>query len=225
MVNADGTIKQIAKAGIRDRSEERQLASEKKQKKMNSFITNLMKQDREQYERLVDLMRYFNVVDVDLKTVQRLQTFFTIGREEHKSLPMLQFKEATQSVFKNYRQVSEICQKLIECIGVVDAENTVSRLADRAKLGTLIEFMQCFPILVKRVKNSSQRMDYIMDSNSFRANQVTARENEDAEVSARIGQANLDYVKQLMSLIFSRIEDKHKNVTEMFRFMDQRGKG
>ena len=30
MVNADGTIKQIAKAGIRDRSEERQLASEKK---------------------------------------------------------------------------------------------------------------------------------------------------------------------------------------------------
>ena len=70
------------------------------------------------------------------------------------------------------------------------------------------------------MKNSSQRMDYIMDSNSFRANQVTARENEDAEVSARIGQANLDYVKQLMSLIFSRIEDKHKNVTEMFRFMD-----
>ena len=83
MVNADGTIKQIAKAGIRDRSEERQIASEKKQNKMNSFITNLMKKDREQYERLVDLMRYFNAVDVDLKTVQRLQTFFNVGREEH----------------------------------------------------------------------------------------------------------------------------------------------
>ena len=54
---------------------------------------------------------------------------------------------------------------------------------------------------------------------------MTVRETEDAEVSARIGQANLEYVKQLMSLIFSRIEDKHKNVTEMFRFMDQRGKG
>ena len=102
----------------------------------------------------------------------------------------------------------------------MDAETKVVRVADRAKLGTLVEFMQCFPILVKRVKNSSQRMDYIMDANSFRANQVTAREHEDAEVSARIGQANLDYVKQLMSLIFSRIEDKHKNVTEMFRFMD-----
>ena len=32
--------------------------------------------------------------------------------------------------------------------------------------------------------------------------------------------AELEYVKQLMSLIFSRIEDKHKNVTAMFRFMD-----
>ena len=61
------------------------------------------------------------------------------------------------------------------------------RYADRVKLETLIEFMQCFPILVKRVKNSSQRMDYIMDANSYRATQLTARENEDAELSERIG--------------------------------------
>ena len=64
-----------------------------------------------------------------------------------------------------------------------------------------------------------------MDANSHRMKQVKVREGEDAHISAQIGQANLDYVKQLMSLIFSRIEDKHRNVTEMFRFMDQRGQG
>ena len=80
-------------------------------------------------------------------------------------------------------------------------------------------------MLVKREKNSSQGMNYVMDGTQYRAQQFSARQNEDAQVSARVGLAELEYVQQLMSLIFSRIEDKHRNVTEMFRFMDQRGKG
>ena len=72
LVQADGTIKQIvpARAGIRDlTSTNDQNQAEKKTSKMNNFITNLMKKDRHYYERLVDLMRYFNQIDVDLKSV------------------------------------------------------------------------------------------------------------------------------------------------------------
>jgi len=138
---------------------------------------------------------------------------------------MLEFKEKMRSVFRHYRQVDEICAKVADCIVVVDPDNNVTRYADLGRLTTLIDFMRCFPILVKRDKNSSQGMNYVMDGNSFKAQQLSMRDAQDAEVSARVGLAELEYVKQLMSLIFSRLEDKHRNVTEMFRFMDQRGKG
>ena len=32
-------------------------------------------------------------------------------------------------------------------------------------------------------------------------------------------------MKQLTTMILSRMEDKHRNMTEVFRFMDERGKG
>ena len=35
----------------------------------------------------------------------------------------------------------------------------------------------------------------------------------------------VDYVKQLTTMILSRMEDKHRNMTEVFRFIDERGKG
>ena len=34
------------------------------------------------------------------------------------------------------------------------------------------------------------------------------------------GTVELDYVKKLSSLILTRMEDKHRNITEVFRFMD-----
>ena len=82
MVQADGTIKQLAAArvGIRDLndSQSNTAASEKRIKNqlMNSFILNLMKKDRLYYDRLVDLMRYFNQVDVDLKAILKLRKAF-----------------------------------------------------------------------------------------------------------------------------------------------------
>ena len=37
---------------------------------------------------------------------------------------------------------------------------------------------------------------------------------------AGTGNVELDYVKQLTSLILTRMEDKHRNITEVFRYMD-----
>ena len=36
------------------------------------------------------------------------------------------------------------------------------KMADSGKLSTLTEFMKCFPLLVKRDKNSSSGMNYVM---------------------------------------------------------------
>ena len=37
--------------------------------------------------------------------------------------------------------------------------------------------------------------------------------------------AEVEYVRNLMSLVLTRMEDKHRNITDVFRWMDQRGKG
>jgi len=37
-------------------------------------------------------------------------------------------------------------------------------MADANKLNTLIEFMKCFPLLVKKDKNSSSGMNYVMQA-------------------------------------------------------------
>lgn len=39
------------------------------------------------------------------------------------------------------------------------------------------------------------------------------------------GSMEVEYVKQLLSLVLGRMEEKHRNITDVFRFMDQRGKG
>ena len=38
-------------------------------------------------------------------------------------------------------------------------------MASSSKLNQLIEFMRCFPILVKRDKNNSSGMDYVLQKN------------------------------------------------------------
>ena len=46
---------------------------------------------------------------------------------------------------------------------MVEVGNDKQKMADSAKLTTLVEFMKCYPLVVKRDKNTSSGMDYIMD--------------------------------------------------------------
>lgn len=146
---------------------------------------------------------------------------------------MLTFKDALRTTFQQYKQVEEISNKIIECVVVFDVKNGVVRFADYEKLATMIEFMKCFPMLVNRDKNNSaQGVGVIMTKRAPTSPINKLEELIERRKLAKVDDyeeqsttANLEYVRQLISLIFSRIEDKHKNVTEMFRFMDQRGQG
>lgn len=49
------------------------------------LIQHLMKTDRAQYDRLVDLMRYFNMQEIDLRLVSQLKACFI--NKDHEALP------------------------------------------------------------------------------------------------------------------------------------------
>ena len=86
---------------------------------MAKFIKNMAKTDKELYEKLVDLMRYFNFIDVDIRLVSQLKTCF--GSKEHGSLPQVPlaaFKDMMKSIFRHFRQLDEIMAKICNCIEV-----------------------------------------------------------------------------------------------------------
>lgn len=135
---------------------------------MNAFVTNLMKSDKAQYDRLVELMRFYNMLDVDLRLILQLKTVFVTKEspEPIKQLPLAAFKDTMKSVFKHYRQADEIVQKTGECVYQETESNGLKqKIATSSKLNQLIEFMKCFPILVKRDKNNSSGMDFVMQKN------------------------------------------------------------
>ena len=52
---------------------------------------------------------------------------------------------------------------------------------------------------------------------------ATIREDESTvkkKLVATQPQSELEYVKHLVSLVLTRMEDKHRSITEVFRFLD-----
>ena len=47
-----------------------------------------------------------------------------------------------------------------------EKDGAKQKMADSNKLNTLVEFMKCFPLLVKRDKNTSSGMNFVMSSSA-----------------------------------------------------------
>ena len=64
-------------------------------------------------------MRFFNLVDIDLRQVSQLKASF-ISKESGilSQIPLAAFKDTLKSVFKHYRQTDEIVAKIAECVSV-----------------------------------------------------------------------------------------------------------
>ena len=48
---------------------------------MANFIKNMAKTDKEHYDKLVDLMRFFNLIGVDIRLVSQLKACF-VSKEQ-----------------------------------------------------------------------------------------------------------------------------------------------
>ena len=86
--------------------------------------------------------------------------------EPIQQLPLAAFKDTMKGVFKHYRQCDDIVQRTGECVTQESEKDGVKqKMATSSRLNQLIEFMKCFPILVKRDKNNSSGMDFVMQKN------------------------------------------------------------
>ncbi len=199
---------------------------------MSQFIANMMRSDRERYDCLVEVMRLFSKNNIDYNQVNQLKTVFASkDKGPLNQVPLNAFKDAAKSLFKSTRQADEISSKVAGAIETQTEANGISqKMADATKFNTLLEFMKCFPLLVKNTdKNRSQGMDYVMQGSSelqkkthFAENNIDSQRKPPQTAQP---QSELDYVKHLVSLVLTRMEDKHRSLTDVFRFIDSRGKG
>ena len=77
--NADNVSVQtpeLSTVGVRDVSNQTRDAGG-----MAKFIKNMAKTDRELHDKLVDLMKFFNLIDVDIRLVSQLKACF-ISKEQ-----------------------------------------------------------------------------------------------------------------------------------------------
>ena len=71
----------LSTVGVKDVTFAKGPESQTSQAGIHKYIQNLMRTDREQYERLVELMRLFNKLDIDLRLVSQLKTCF-VSKEQ-----------------------------------------------------------------------------------------------------------------------------------------------
>ena len=85
---------------------------------MSAYVQNLAKTDKAQYERLVELMRFYNMHDIDMRLILQLKQIFITKEspEPIQHIPLHAFKETTRNVFKHYRTVDDIVRGTGECI-------------------------------------------------------------------------------------------------------------
>ena len=79
----------------------------------------MAKSDKACYDKLVSLMKLFNMIDVDLRQVQVLKAaFIQKDKSTLPQIPLSKFQESIRASFKHFRQQDEVCNKICEVVCV-----------------------------------------------------------------------------------------------------------
>ncbi len=76
------------------------------------------------------------------------------------------------------------------------------------RVNTLVEFLQCYPLLIRKNKNASPDIEAVMN------NKPKVQES-----------VNSSHAVKLLEYIRFKIQERYFNPSHAFRFFDQRSKG
>jgi hypothetical protein len=113
-------------------------------------------------------------------------------------------------MFTHYSECNSICDKIIDYLQIKDKSQ-----ATFERVNTMIEFLQCYPIIVRRNKNAAPNMTQIFPTENIRnQNGKTLEET-----------ANQEYIEKLVQFTWTKVKEVHPNTSHAFRFFDVNGKG
>ena len=165
--------------------------------------------------------------DVDMRQLNLVRGIF-ISKETKqavKSVPLQTFKDSLEGILSDIMSGDEVVRALVACTEEVSTDGqTVT--ASAGKLSTALDFFKCYPMILKKSKNTSNTVGQIIKGNKPPMDPSSAsvvlskapKEESQEEIDDK-------YATQLVDLVLQRMSDKYKNQTEVFRFMDTKGKG
>ena len=143
--------------------------------------------------------------------MQRQAAFIQKDKSTLSQIPLSKFQESVRASFKHFRQVDEVCTKICDVVCVErSTPNGPEDCADSSKLATLIEFMRCYPMVIKRDKNASSNMNSVMTPTADKGNKGKIKEPMPDDT----------YVRQLVELVWTRLQERYKTHTNAYRFLD-----
>ena len=133
-------------------------------KQKATYITDLLEKDRESFDQLVLLLRYLSTLDVDLRHLSQLRSvYLNKEKKQLKSVSLETLNNAMLGIFHHYRQCNEISDRIIAYLK--NKADVTEAPYDR--VNTMIEFVQCYPIIVKKDKNASPGMSLVMTNEAY----------------------------------------------------------
>ena len=86
------------------------------------------------------------------------------------------------------------------------------------RVNSMIEFIQCYPIIVKKDKNASAGMSLVLKNEAYFVDKELGGNVTDMDEES-------EHQRKLVEFVWSKVMERHRNATHAFRFFDTRGKG
>lgn len=131
---------------------------------MNDFVRNLMENESEVYKQVVALLQYMRYLEVDLRLVDFMKMLIfkkaskDAANEKIGLVDADLAKDCVMSTVRSYPKSGEITEKVLQFIKDNNSENKVSLY----RVDVLNQFVQCYPLIVKKNKNASPGMEFVM---------------------------------------------------------------
>jgi len=151
--------------------------------------------------------------EVELRQLNNLKQLLVSETPNAQGIPYDKLSQELQSILKNYNDGAEIQQKILQWLRKDESETATSASFER--VNNLVEFLQCYPLEVKKNRNASNRMDDILHM----------RKEDTQKLGGLPPKADLDRASKVLMFLWRKLVDHGKNLSQTFKIMDKKDKG
>lgn len=180
--------------------------------KMN-YVIELLSNDRENFEQLVEISRIMSLNEVELRQLSNLKQLIVHEGPNASSISFDRLSTELESILRPYNDGKDIQDKIMAWLRKVESADSTNASFDR--VNNLVEFLQCYPLEVKKNRNASNRMDDILHM----------RKEDTQKLGGLPPKAELDRAARVLMFIWRKMQDQSKNLAQAFKIFDSRDKG
>lgn len=135
------------------------------------------------------------------------------GSSAATSVPTEKVAAELHSILKGYNDGEIMCSKVMAWLR--KDESSGEQNCSFEKINNIVEFLQCYPLEVKKNRNASNRMDDILHM----------RKEDTAKNGGLPPREELDRASKVLMFIWRKMCEQSKNLAQTFKIFDTRDKG